>query len=63
MEGKCPKCKTYYFGCALRNPRHQRCDRCGAPLKIIEQETKLDTGLHVPHFNITNLVKHRQGTI
>jgi len=53
MEGKCPKCKTSYFGYALRNPRHQRCDRCGTPLEITEQGAKLHTGPHVPHLNIT----------
>jgi len=34
LTGKCPKCRTYYYGWALLKPRHQICPKCGVGLEI-----------------------------
>ena len=34
MKGKCPKCGAIYYGWALHNPLHQKCERCGNNLEI-----------------------------
>ncbi len=39
FEGKCLKCGARYFGWALRNPKHQRCDKCGGKLQITDRDT------------------------
>jgi hypothetical protein len=44
LEGKCPKCKTSYFGWALRFPRHQVCPRCGVGLEILEDGRRVSQG-------------------
>jgi len=39
LEGKCPKCGSYYYGWALRFPRNQYCNECGTALEIKDQDT------------------------
>jgi uncharacterized protein (DUF983 family) len=34
MKGKCPKCGASYYGWALSNPIHQKCEECGSYLEI-----------------------------
>jgi uncharacterized OB-fold protein len=34
LIGKCPKCRTSYFGYALTNPPRQNCSKCGSSLEI-----------------------------
>jgi hypothetical protein len=34
MKGKCPMCGAIYYGWALGNPSHQKCERCGNSLEI-----------------------------
>jgi ssDNA-binding Zn-finger/Zn-ribbon topoisomerase 1 len=44
LEGKCPKCGTYYHGWALLNPRHQSCPKCGTGLEITQDGQKIFIG-------------------
>jgi hypothetical protein len=36
LQGDCPKCRARYYGWALRSPRNQYCNECGAALDITE---------------------------
>jgi hypothetical protein len=38
--GRCPKCQARYYGWALRSPRNQMCDKCGASLEITDEGGK-----------------------
>jgi hypothetical protein len=44
LQGKCPKCGTYYYGWSLINPRHQSCPKCGVGLEITEDGHRLFIG-------------------
>ena len=36
MKGVCPKCGTVYYGWALDNPLHRKCEECDSHLEISE---------------------------
>ena len=44
IEARCPKCRAYYCGWALLNPRHQTCSKCGAALEITEDGHPVSKG-------------------
>jgi len=44
LQGKCPKCNSYFFGYALLNPKHQYCPKCGLGLEISENGQRLFIG-------------------
>ena len=44
LEGRCKKCKTRYYGWALRFPRNQSCSKCGAALDIYEEGKYVSEG-------------------
>ncbi len=44
LEGKCPKCGTYYCGWALLNPRHQTCPKCGGGLELTQDGRRILRG-------------------
>jgi len=47
MKGKCPKCGASYYGWALENPLHQRCEQCGSSLEISEGQICTGTSYSV----------------
>jgi uncharacterized OB-fold protein len=56
MKGKCPRCGAIYYGWALGNPLHQRCEQCGGSLEISEGEICSGTSypvLSYPEYRIT----------
>jgi uncharacterized OB-fold protein len=48
MKGKCPKCGASYYGWALNNPIHQKCEECGGYLEI--QDVKGGIEVFSPFF-------------
>ena len=36
-QARCPKCGAHYYGWALRSPRNQMCEKCGAGLEISDK--------------------------
>lgn len=38
IKGVCPNCGREYFGWALQNRAHQKCDVCGIELCVYDEE-------------------------
>ena len=56
MKGKCPKCGATYYGWALEDPIHQKCEHCGSSLEISENLMCTGTSytvLSYPQYKIT----------
>ena len=44
LEGRCPTCGCCYVGWALRLPRNQTCNNCGAALEIYLDGQRISEG-------------------
>ena len=47
IKGICPKCGASYYGWALENPLHQKCEYCGSGLEISEGAVCIGTSYSV----------------
>ncbi len=41
LEGKCPNCGSCFYGWALKNPLHQKCNNCGTRLEVWDESGHL----------------------
>ncbi len=43
-QARCPTCGSRYYGWALRSPRNQMCEKCGAGLEISDELGQISKG-------------------